>query len=160
MQYQLKPLRFVKQNFPTGETNALVRFNADRRIEPHAPPFMQTPANLFKFCLCSLTPQARYLRVSLRAIRTRSRAISIHSGRELLGSPILIGIRALTARRRRRVASRRGHRGFSQSTQILSLGCAYRPPPRRPTLGFRKKLRPTCDLDSEVLNSLAVLYAQ
>jgi len=44
--------------------NTLVRFHVDCRIKPHAPPFIQTPANLFKFYLCSFTPQARYLRVS------------------------------------------------------------------------------------------------
>jgi len=45
----------------------LVRLGADYRINPHAPPFVQTPANLFKFSLCSLTPQARHLRVNLYA---------------------------------------------------------------------------------------------
>ena len=43
----------------------LVRFGADCRINPHAPPFKQTPANLFKFNLCSLTPQARHLSVNV-----------------------------------------------------------------------------------------------
>jgi len=43
----------------------LVRLGADYRINPHAPPFKQTPANLFKFSLCSLTPQARHLSVNL-----------------------------------------------------------------------------------------------
>lgn len=65
MQYQLKLLRYIKRNISTATSNALVRFNVDCRIEPHAPPFIQTPANLFKFYLCSFTPQARYLRVSL-----------------------------------------------------------------------------------------------
>jgi len=37
----------------------------DYRIKPHAPPFIQPPANLFKFYLCSFTPQARHSRVSL-----------------------------------------------------------------------------------------------
>ena len=45
--------------------NMLVRFGADCRINPHAPPFKQTPANLFKFNLCSLTPQARHLSVNV-----------------------------------------------------------------------------------------------
>jgi len=44
----------------------LVRLGADCRINPHAPPFKQTPANLFKFNLCSLTPQARHLSVNVR----------------------------------------------------------------------------------------------
>ena len=48
----------------------LVRSHVDYRIKPHAPPFIQTPANLFKFCLCSLTPQARHLRVSLHTGNT------------------------------------------------------------------------------------------
>jgi hypothetical protein len=43
----------------------LVRLGADYRINPHAPPFKQTPANLFKFNLCSLTPQARHLSVNV-----------------------------------------------------------------------------------------------
>ena len=43
----------------------LVRLGADYRINPHAPPFKQTPANLFKFSLCSLTPQARHLSVNV-----------------------------------------------------------------------------------------------
>ena len=45
----------------------LVRLGVDYRINPHAPPFKQTPANLFKFSLCSLTPQARHLSVNLYA---------------------------------------------------------------------------------------------
>ena len=43
----------------------LVRLDVDCRINPHAPPFKQTPANLFKFNLCSLTPQARHLSVNV-----------------------------------------------------------------------------------------------
>jgi hypothetical protein len=46
-------------------SNTLVRLDADYRIDPHAPPFKQTPANLFKFNLCSLTPQARHLSVNV-----------------------------------------------------------------------------------------------
>jgi len=45
----------------------LVRLGADYRINPHAPPFKQTPANLFKFNLCSFTPQARHLSVNVYA---------------------------------------------------------------------------------------------
>ena len=45
--------------------NTLVRLDADYRINPYTPPFKQTPANLFKFSLCSLTPQARHLSVNL-----------------------------------------------------------------------------------------------
>ena len=55
------PLDNAKKEF----FNTLVRFDADYRINPHAPPFKQTPANLFKFNLCSFTPQARYLSVSV-----------------------------------------------------------------------------------------------
>ena len=69
----------------------------DCRIKPHAPPFIQTPANLFKFYLCRFTPQARYLRVSLY-IKKIICTISINSGHELLGSPILIDTRALMIR--------------------------------------------------------------
>ena len=43
----------------------LVRLGVDCRINPHAPPFKQTPANLFKFNLCSLTPQARHFSVNV-----------------------------------------------------------------------------------------------
>jgi hypothetical protein len=45
----------------------LVRLGADYRINPHTPPLEQTPANLFKFDLCSFTPQARHLSVNVRA---------------------------------------------------------------------------------------------
>jgi len=43
----------------------LVRLGADYRINPHAPPFIQTPANLFSFDLCSPTPQAKHLSVNV-----------------------------------------------------------------------------------------------
>jgi hypothetical protein len=46
-------------------STTLVRLNVDCRIKPHASPFIQTPANLFKFYFCKRTPQARHLRVSL-----------------------------------------------------------------------------------------------
>jgi len=46
----------------------LVRLGADYRINPHAPPFKQTPANLFKFTLCSITPQARHFSVNVYII--------------------------------------------------------------------------------------------
>jgi hypothetical protein len=82
--------------------STLVRLNADCRIKPHAPPFIQTPANLFKFYLCSFTPQARYLRVNLHSYLKRLDAISIDSGHELLGSPILIDTRALMIRRQKK----------------------------------------------------------
>ena len=45
----------------------LVRLGADYRINPHTPPLEQTPANLFKFDLCSFTPQARHLSVNVYA---------------------------------------------------------------------------------------------
>ena len=67
MQYQLAPFRDILQNFTMMALNTLVRLNVDCRIKPHAPPFIQTPANLFKFYLCSFTPQARYLRVNLHS---------------------------------------------------------------------------------------------
>jgi len=67
MQYQLKLFRNLKINklYLKIISTTLVRLNVDCRIKPHAPPFIQTPANLFKFHLCGFTPQARYLRVSL-----------------------------------------------------------------------------------------------
>jgi len=46
----------------------LVRLPVDCRIKPHTSPFIQTPANLFKFYLCNLTPPARYLRIYLRSV--------------------------------------------------------------------------------------------
>ena len=98
MQYQLKLFRNIKQNISIIILNALVRFNVDCRIKPHAPPFIQTPANLFKFHLCRFTTQARYFRVSLYIKNKFLHKISINSGHELLGSPILIDTRALVIR--------------------------------------------------------------
>ena len=65
MQYQLVKVRKFYLNLSLLLLNTLVRLHADYRIKPHAPPFIQTPANLFKFYLCSFTPQARHFRVSL-----------------------------------------------------------------------------------------------
>jgi len=64
MQYQQIIVRYKLLDFTFRRFSTLVRFHVDYRIKPHAPPFIQTPANLFKFDLCSFTPQARYLRVS------------------------------------------------------------------------------------------------
>jgi len=65
MQYQLNNLRRMLLNNAVSYFNTLVRLDADYRINPHAPPFKQTPANLFKFNLCSYTPQARHLSVNV-----------------------------------------------------------------------------------------------
>jgi len=65
MQYQLEIYRYLPLDNTMKFLNTLVRFGADCRINPHAPPFKQTPANLFKFNLCSLTPQARHLSVNV-----------------------------------------------------------------------------------------------
>ena len=67
MQYQLKSYRYLPLDSTINFFNILVRLGADCRINPHAPPFKQTPANLFKFNLCSNTPQARHLSVNVRA---------------------------------------------------------------------------------------------
>jgi len=67
MQYQLKIYRCLPLDNTIKSFNTLVRLGADCRINPHAPPFKQTPANLFKFNLCSNTPQARHLSVNVRA---------------------------------------------------------------------------------------------
>jgi len=64
MQYQQIIVRYKLLDFTLLRFSTLVRFHVDYRIKPHAPPFIQTPANLFKFDLCSFTPQARYFRVS------------------------------------------------------------------------------------------------
>jgi len=50
----------------------LVRLGADYRINPHAPPFTQTPANLFSFDLCSPTPQAKHLSVNVYTSKLNS----------------------------------------------------------------------------------------
>jgi len=107
MQYQLVLFSIECAKFTTITLNTLVRLNADCRIKPHAPPFIQTPANLFKFYLCSFTPQARYLRVNFYYNKTLGR-ISIDSGHELLGSPILIDPHALMIRFQKKMKSRRG----------------------------------------------------
>lgn len=65
MQYQFKIYRYIPLDITTKNFNTLVRLDADYRINPHAPPFKQTPANLFKFNLCSRTPQARHLSVNV-----------------------------------------------------------------------------------------------
>lgn len=99
MQYHLKIFRNIKQNLSIKFLNTLVRLHVDCRIKPHAPPFIQTPANLFKFYLCSFTPQARHLRVSLYIKTIFLCKMSIYSGYELLGSPILIDTRTLVVQR-------------------------------------------------------------
>jgi len=66
MQYQLKIFRFLNLDNTTIFLGKLVRLDADYRINPHAPPFKQTPANLFKFNLCSPTPQARHSSVNVQ----------------------------------------------------------------------------------------------
>ena len=65
MQYQFKDFRYLPLDSTINLYNMLVRLGADCRINPHAPPFKQTPANLFKFNLCSLTPQARHSSVNV-----------------------------------------------------------------------------------------------
>ena len=94
MQYQLSSLRYLPPDNSTNYFNMLVRLGVDYRINPHAPPFKQTPANLFKFNLCSLTPQARHLSVN---VYTRKQlfqhTMPIDSRYELLGSPILFDTR-------------------------------------------------------------------
>ena len=67
MQCQFKIYRCMPLSNAIKFYNMLVRFGVDCRINPHAPPFKQTPANLFKFNLCSLTPQARHLSVNVHA---------------------------------------------------------------------------------------------
>jgi len=69
MQYQLSKLRYTPLDDTIIRFNTLVRLGVDYRINPHAPPFKQTPANLFKFDLCSLTPQARHLSVNVHTER-------------------------------------------------------------------------------------------
>lgn len=65
MQYQLIQYRCLQLYNTNIELNTLVRLGVDYRINPHATPFKQTPANLFKFNLCSLTPQAKHLSVNV-----------------------------------------------------------------------------------------------
>jgi len=65
MQYQLEVYRYTPLDVSIKQLNMLVRLGVDYRINPHAPPFKQTPANLFKFTLCSITPQARHLSVNM-----------------------------------------------------------------------------------------------
>ena len=90
MQYQLITYTSYLSKKYIKLYNTLVRLGVDYRINPHAPPFKQTPANLFKFSLCSLTPQARHLSVNLYAKNQLILHImSINSRYELLGSPIL-----------------------------------------------------------------------
>ena len=65
MQCQLKIYHYLPLSNLIKFFNMLVRLGVDCRINPHAPPFKQTPANLFKFNLCSLTPQARHFSVNV-----------------------------------------------------------------------------------------------
>jgi len=94
MQYQLKIYRYLPLDNAIKFFNMLVRLGADCRINPHAPPFKQTPANLFKFNLCSLTPQARHLSVNVYIkFLIILHIMPIDSRYELLGSPILFDTR-------------------------------------------------------------------
>ena len=94
MQYQIELLRCLPLDNTIKILNMLVRFGADCRINPHAPPFKQTPANLFKFNLCSLTPQARHLSVNVHTgVLITLHVMPIDSRYELLGSPILFDTR-------------------------------------------------------------------
>ncbi len=43
-----------------------IRFFALPRIKPHAPPLVRAPVNSFEFQPCDHTPQAEYLKLSLR----------------------------------------------------------------------------------------------
>jgi len=65
MQYHLKKIQNMPLDIIIFLINMLVRLGVDYRINPHAPPFKQTPANLFKFNLCSFTPQARHSSVNV-----------------------------------------------------------------------------------------------
>jgi hypothetical protein len=49
-----------------GTVQALVRFFALRRIEPHTPPLVRAPVNSFEFQPCGRTPQAEHLMRLLR----------------------------------------------------------------------------------------------
>jgi hypothetical protein len=53
----------------------LVRFCADYRIKPHAPPFKQIPANSVKFRPCDYTAQAEYLSVSVDQISLNTHSL-------------------------------------------------------------------------------------
>src|SRR5699024_5175176 len=45
----------------SGVCQALVRFFALHRINPHAPPLVRAPVNSFEFSPCGRTPQAGHL---------------------------------------------------------------------------------------------------
>jgi len=64
--------------------------------------------------------------------------ISINSGHELLGSPILIDARALIARRQRVMEGRRGLWRSLQPVGISSLSCTYRQPLTHSSTRFLK----------------------
>lgn len=110
MQYQQISIRYKSLDFTSFRFNTLVRCHVDCRIKPHAPPFIQTPANLFKFDLCSFTPQARYFRVSWYTEIIFQHRIPIDSRYELLGSPILFDTRTLEVRRQIKIENCRGFR--------------------------------------------------
>ena len=89
MQYQLITYTSYLSKKYIKLYNTLVRLGVDYRINPHAPPFKQTPANLFKFNLCSFTPQARHLSVNVYIENISLHIMPIDSRYKLLGSPIL-----------------------------------------------------------------------
>ena len=90
MQYQLKDYRDTLLNGSLNLFNALVRLDADYRINPHAPPFKQTPANLFSFTFCNVTHQARHLSVYVYTHYQNSvHTMPINSQYKLQGSQIL-----------------------------------------------------------------------
>ena len=107
MQYQLIIFVYNPQIIQE-KFNMLVRLYADYRINPHAPPFKQTPANLFKLSFAALLPKRD---IALTYTRRNSLYImSINSQYKLLGSPILFDTYTLMVRRQNIIVDCRGLR--------------------------------------------------
>jgi len=109
-----------------GRPRRLVRCPGYCRIKPHAPPFQQAPANLFRSPALRLLPRRG-------ALRKRGRpAAGTHRWR--YGLPecqILIDAHTFVARRPAGVAGRRGLGGHARPPWISPLGHANHRPPSR-----------------------------
>jgi len=136
----------------------LVKFLADYRIKPHAPPFIQTPANLFKFYPCDCTLQVRYFRVNLNNTNNIVYFIPINSQYRLLGSPILFDTYILAVRRLINLVCCRGIWKFISIRNFISITYILQTSIKHKYLDFIVRIRQPFDLYYKHQNHLAALY--
>jgi len=75
MQYRVKIKMITPIRKYLVTLTILVRFCADYRIKPHAPPLKQIPANSVKFRPCDYTAQAEYLSVNFDQISLNTHSL-------------------------------------------------------------------------------------